>query len=113
MRKLTILVSLASLLFLSAGSQVLLSQQEYTQDQMDAWQAIAETYYVADVDENFLTDNPLAEGRPNMWGFRDSTAIQSGMAAPDFTLLDMDGEPVALSDYIGEKFIVLITGSWY
>jgi cytochrome oxidase Cu insertion factor (SCO1/SenC/PrrC family) len=113
MRKLTILVSLASLLFLVAGNQVLLSQQEYTQEQMDAWQAIAESYYVEGVDENFLTDNPLAEGRPNMWGFRDATAIQSGMNAPDFTLLDMDGQPVALTDFVGEKFIVLITGSWY
>jgi len=113
MRKLTILLSLASLLFLAAGGPVMLSQEDPTQAQMDAWQAVARTYYEEGVDENFLTDNPLAEGRPNMWGFTNANAIQSGMTAPDFTLLDLDGQMVSLSDFIGEKFIVLVTGSWF
>jgi len=113
MRRLIVLAGLATLAFLLIGNGTMLSHTNYSQDQLDAWQAIAETYYTSGVNETEMVDNPLAEGRPNMWGFRDANAIQSGMIAPDFTLLDMDGQPVKLSDFIGEKFIILITGSWF
>lgn len=75
----------------------------WTPEQLAAWQAKAETYYEADVDENFLLG-------------KDRNAIEDikpGMYAPEFTLLDYDGNPHSLSDYVGKAFIVFATGSWY
>ena len=35
-----------------------------------------------------------------------------GEVAPDFTLPDASGEPVSLSDYLGQRVIVVGTASW-
>jgi peroxiredoxin len=34
--------------------------------------------------------------------------IQEGTAAPGFTLTDTEGQSVALSDYKGQKYVVLV-----
>ncbi len=34
------------------------------------------------------------------------TTLQAGVKAPDFTLLNQDGEPVSLSDFTGKKVLV-------
>lgn len=102
MRKLLAVFGLAALVLL-LGNMTMMSQQEYTAEQMAAWQAIAETYYTPGVDPNFM----LGKDRVV---FDD---IKTGMIAPDFTLLDMEGAQHSLSDYVGKVFILLNTGSWY
>jgi cytochrome oxidase Cu insertion factor (SCO1/SenC/PrrC family) len=110
MRKLVTLCSLVLLAVFLIGSPSL-SQQGFTQEQLDAWQAVAATFYEEGIDENFMLGDPtLLDG---MWGYINPKAIGLGMIAPDFTLINFEGEPFTLSDYIGEKFIVLVTGSWY
>ena len=44
----------------------------------------------------------------------DLNRVKTGDAAPDFTLEDQDGKPVALSDYRGKKTVVLVfyRGYW-
>ncbi len=37
----------------------------------------------------------------------NSLLLQNGELAPDFTLIDMHGDPVQLSSYRGKKTIVL------
>ncbi len=110
MRKLFALAALAALVALFVGSPTL--QAQFSEDQLAQWQAVAETFYAEGVDENFMI-NADYQALDNMWGYRDPRAIQSGMIAPDFTLMDIEGRPHSLSDYVGEKFIVLVTGSWY
>lgn len=36
----------------------------------------------------------------------DAMAIQAGQAAPEFTLPDADGKPVALKDFRGKNVVV-------
>ncbi len=110
MRKLLAVLGLATLALL-LGNVALLSQQQFTQEQLDAWQAIAETYYTPGVDENYMLGDPTL--LPNAWGFDNPNAVVPGMIAPDFTLISFYGEPVSLSTFAGQKFVVMITGSWY
>lgn len=110
MRKLLAVCGLATLVLL-LSNVALLSQQQVTQDQLNAFQAIAETYYTPGVDQNFLLNDPLQH--ENQWAFSDPNLIQAGMIAPDFTLMSFFNEPYTLSQYLGQKFVVLITGSWY
>jgi cytochrome oxidase Cu insertion factor (SCO1/SenC/PrrC family) len=44
----------------------------------------------------------------------DLNRVKAGDAAPDFTLEDQDGKPVTLSDYRGQKTVVLVfyRGHW-
>ncbi len=44
----------------------------------------------------------------------DLDRIKAGIAAPDFTLEDQDGQPVKLSSYRGKKSVVLVfyRGYW-
>ncbi len=44
----------------------------------------------------------------------DLNRVKAGVPAPDFTLEDQDGKPVALSDYRGKKAVVLVfyRGYW-
>lgn len=44
----------------------------------------------------------------------DLNRVKAGEAAPDFTLEDQDGNPVALSDYKNKKTVVLVfyRGYW-
>lgn len=120
MRKLLAVLGLAALM-LVLGNMTLMSQQGYTegkftQDQLNAWQAIAETYYVAGVDENFILNAPpkVAAGELEArWSYAKPDLVQGGMIAPDFTQLDMEGVPHSLSEYRGKAFVILTNGSWY
>lgn len=44
----------------------------------------------------------------------DLDRVQAGDVAPDFTLVSLDGPPVTLSDFRGEKNVVLVfyRGHW-
>lgn len=44
----------------------------------------------------------------------DLDRIKIGEAAPDFTLEDVNGRPISLSDFRGRKFVVLVfyRGHW-
>ncbi len=44
----------------------------------------------------------------------DLNRIKIGEAAPDFTLENLDGKPITLSDYNGQKIVVLVfyRGYW-
>ncbi len=44
----------------------------------------------------------------------DLNRVKAGEAAPDFTLEDQDGKPVTLSEYRGQKTVVLVffRGYW-
>lgn len=44
----------------------------------------------------------------------DLNRVKVGDAAPDFTIEDQDGKPVTLSDYRGQKTVVLVfyRGYW-
>jgi len=110
MRKLITLASLVLLAVVLMGMPTM-SQQGFTQEQLDAWQAIAATFYEEGIDENFMLGDPTL--LPGSWGYSNPRAIAPGMIAPDFTLITFEGEPFTLSDYIGEKFVVMVTGSWY
>lgn len=110
MRKLIAVLGLATLVLL-LGNVALLSQQQFTQEQLDAWQAIAETYYTPGVDEDFMLGDPTL--LPNAWGYDKPDMVVPGMIAPDFTLMGFYGEVVSLSQFNGQKFVVMITGSWY
>ncbi len=109
MRRILAFAGLAAWVLLLAGQVD--SQADFSQDQLDAWQAVAASYYAADIDENAMLGNPW-EKAP-FWAFRDPGAIQPGMIVPDFTLMDLDFNPMSLSDYQGEAFVLVITGSWY
>jgi len=109
MRHILVFAGLAALVLLLTGQVD--SQAGFSQDQLDAWQTIAASYYTDGVDENAMLGNPW-EKAP-FWAFRDPGAIQAGMTVPDFTLMDLDFNPVSLSDYQGEAFVLVITGSWY
>lgn len=118
MRKVLTMTALAALAFLLLGQSTVLSQN-YEEGELDAWQAIAETYYTAEglADENFFTDTApglVAAGElDERYGFRSPDVVQPGMFVPDFTLMTLGGVPVTLSQYRGEKFVLLINGSWY
>jgi hypothetical protein len=73
------------------------------QGDMDTWIANAQSFYAEGVDENALLGNQ----------FNDFSAIMPGMLGPDFTLLDINGIEFSLSQYLGNSFVVLETGSWY
>lgn len=70
---------------------------------MDTWIAKAQALYAAGVDENALLGN----------AFNEFEAIKPGMLAPDFTLLDINGVEYSLSQYLGNAFVIIETGSWY
>ena len=40
-----------------------------------------------------------------------ASVVQAGTQAPDFTLMDLDGQKVSLSDYRGRKHVVLEFGN--
>ena len=42
----------------------------------------------------------------------EETGLQIGETAPDFTLTNMQGEPMTLSDYRGSKVILNFWASW-
>lgn len=44
----------------------------------------------------------------------DLERVKVGQSAPDFTLTNMDGKPISLSDYRGKKSVVLVfyRGHW-
>jgi cytochrome oxidase Cu insertion factor (SCO1/SenC/PrrC family) len=44
----------------------------------------------------------------------DLDRVKVGQPAPDFTLENMDGKPVSLSDYRGKKNVILVfyRGQW-
>ncbi len=44
----------------------------------------------------------------------DLERVKVGQTAPDFTLTNMDGRPISLSDYRGKKSVVLVfyRGHW-
>jgi len=109
MRRILAFAGLAALALLLTGQVD--SQAGFSQDQLDAWQAVAASYYAEGVDENAMLGDPWE--KPAMWAFRDPNGIQPGMIVPDFTLMDLDFNPVSLSDYQGEAFVLVITGSWY
>jgi len=116
MRRLTALLSLAVLLLLFAHNSAL--SQNYEEGELLAWQAIAETYYTEEglANENFFFEAPAKVEAGELdarWSYSTPNMVQPGMLVPDFTLLDMDGNAHSLSDYVGEKFIVLFNGSWY
>ena len=115
MRKLLAVLGLATLTLL-LGNMTLLSQQEFTAEQLAGWQAIAETYYVAGVDENFIlnANAKVAAGELDArWSYSKPDLVQGGMLMYDFTQLDMEGVAHSLSDYKGKAFILLNNGSWY
>jgi len=64
---------------------------------------VAETYYEEGVDENALLGQRL-NGR---------FAIAPGMYMTDFTLRDLEGVPYTLSEQRGQKFVLIINGSWW
>ena len=104
--------AVAALAIMMVGALTL--QADFTDEQLAAWQATAETFYVQGIDENFmlpLMDDPTLQ--PNRWGFDNQDLIQPGMIAPDFTLFDVYDEPFTLSQFEGNNFVFLITGSWY
>lgn len=103
MRKLFVLVGLAALALALFGTPSLQAQDGWTAEKLAAWQATAETYYTPDVDPNFMLDKTSVV-------FDD---IKTGMIAPDFALLDMEGNQHTLSEYQGKSFVMVITGSWY
>lgn len=115
MRKLLAITGLAVLTLL-LGNMTLLSQQAFTSEQLAAWQAIAETYYVQGVDQNFILNAPakVAAGELEArWSYSKPDLVQGGMIVPGFTQLDMEGVQHSLSDYKGKAFVNLINGSWY
>jgi len=102
MRKLLAITGLAALVLL-LGNMTMVSQQEFTAEQLTAWQAIAETFYEAGVDPNFMLANEV----------NPFDTVKPGMIMPDFTLMNVNGEPYSLSQFKGNSFVLLITGSWY
>lgn len=102
MRKLLAVLGFAALVLL-LGNMTMMSQQAVTAEQLAAWQAIAETYYEAGVDPNFMLPNEV----------NAFDTVKPGMIMPDFTLMDISGNPVSLSQFKGNSFVLLITGSWY
>ncbi len=118
MRKVLTLAALVALAFMILGQSTVLSQN-YEEGELDAWQALAEEYYTEAglADPNFFTDTApglVAAGELDpRYGFRSPDVVQPGMIVPDFTQLTRDGVPVTLSQFRGEKFVLLINGSWY
>ena len=112
------LIALAGLM---AVALMLLSQapamsQAYEEGEVDAWQALAETYYTEEgiANPNFYWDNAekVASGELTArYAFR-GIDIPPGIIVPDFTLNDFEGVSHSLSDYKG-NFILLNNGSWY
>jgi hypothetical protein len=86
----------------------------FSQADLDAWQAIASEYYVGDIDEEkmlrLMTD-PMEQN--TSWAFRASDAILPGMFAPDWSLLSLRYDLITMSQYEGNQFVVVLTGSWY
>ncbi len=103
MRRLTALATLAVFALALIGTPITQAQDSWTEADMAEFQARAEGYYEAGIDTNYM----LGKDRLTF------DEIKPGMIAPDFTLLDLEGTQHSLSDYIGEKFILLVTGSWY
>ena len=85
-----------SVLLLCCSQPVLVSSQ-----QLDVYQARARLYYEAGVDENAL------------WGraWIASQELRPGMYAPDFAVMDLDGDMHTLSQQQAERFIVVVTGN--
>lgn len=107
MRRLFVVFGLVTLAIL-LSNLTMMSQQGYTdtrftQEQLNAWQAIAETYYEPGVDANALLGNE----------YNKIADMKPGMIVPDFTLLDYEGNAHSLSDYVGKAFILFASGSWY
>jgi len=73
------------------------------QGDMETWIANAQSFYVEGVDENALMGN----------AFNAFEEIKPGMLGPDFTLLDLNGIEYSLSQYLGNSFVIVETGSWY
>ncbi len=118
MRKVLTIAGLLALamLFVSQGPAM---SRNYEEGELASWQAIAETYYTDAglADPNFFTDTApglVAAGElDERYGFRQPDVVQPGMFVPDFTLLDMEGVPHTLSEFRGNKFVLLFNGSWY
>lgn len=110
MRKTIVLLCVALLVLLLSNNSPQ-AQTQFSQEQLNAWQAIAETYYQEGVDENYMLGQ-LAD-YPPMWGYSNPGLIQPGMIAPDFMLYDLNNQPMTLSQFKGNAFVVHITGSWY
>ena len=58
----------------------------------------------------------VVDRETNVWSFGEipdsySTSLAEGMA-PDFTMLDRNGNEVSLSDFRGKKVIILTWASW-
>lgn len=88
---------------LLAGFLSVQAQWQWTDAQLAQWQSIAETYYFEGIDEEALLGND----------YNPFHTIGPGMIGPDFTLLDYRGNSVMLSQFRGEAFVVLISGSWH
>ncbi len=59
-----------------------------------------------------LLDFVMDESRKEMEKKEQAKAIQEGMPAPDFTLDDIDGKPLALSQLRGKYVVIDFWGSW-
>jgi len=103
MRRLIALATLAVFALALIGTPITQAQDSWTEAQLAEFQARAEGYYEDGIDANFMLEQDRIT-------FDD---IKTGMIAPDFQLLDLEGNQHALSDYVGEKFILLTSGSWY
>ena len=70
-------------------------------DSLQTYQERAEQYYEPGVDEQALLErawNPFDEIKP-------------GMIAPEFSIMDLEGMPHALSDRREQRFVVLEIGN--
>lgn len=59
---------------------------------------------VVDTDSNPNNESVLVRGNEN--------EVETGKEAPDFTLTDLDGEEVSLSDYRGQMVVLNFWASW-
>ena len=75
-------------------------------------------WFIAGVFAAMLAAHPLfaqlGPKVPTSGGATEPDRIKAGQAAPDFTLEDVDGKAITLSDFRGKKAVVLVfyRGYW-
>lgn len=58
------------------------------------------------------TPTPAAQASEEAADSSDATAESARVAAPDFTVFDADGNPVTLSDFLGQPVVLNFWASW-
>ncbi|REK76902.1 TlpA family protein disulfide reductase [Paenibacillus paeoniae] len=61
---------------------------------------------------DFNSKNKQSDQSANSMGHEIETGLKKGNRAPNFELLDMDGHPVKLSHYTGQKVILNFWATW-